>query len=107
MADDGHVRLSFEACPRLHSITPLIICQSGLRNLGFPRRRYQWKDCIGLRASVLSFLLVVLSDRIHNPSKEPDRYGGHRSKCNWVTKEDHTRGRNRQLIQGTNHTDLR
>ena len=83
----------------------LIIDQS-LRNLWLPRRsRRQWKNRICLRTSTLSFLLVVLSHRIHNPSKEPDRYGRHRSEGNWVTEEDHAGRRDWQFIQSANHTD--
>ena len=84
----------------------MIIDQGDLRNLWLSRRR-QWKNCVCLRTSTLSFLLVVLSHRIHNPSKEPDRYGRHRSECNWVTEEDHAGRRDRQFIQSADHADLR
>lgn len=85
----------------------MIIDQGGLRNLWFPRRRRQWKDSVRLRTSTLSLLLVVLSHRIHNPSKETDRYGRHRSECNWITEEDHARRRDRQFIECANHAGLR
>jgi len=50
----------------------LIIDQS-LRSLWLPRHgRRQWKNRICLRTSTLSFLLVVLSHCIYNPSKEPN-----------------------------------
>ena len=84
----------------------MIIDQGGLRNLWFPRRRRQWKDRVCLRTSTLSFLLVALSHRIHNPSEESDRYGRHRSECDWITEEDHSRRRDWQFIQSANHAGL-
>lgn len=61
-------------------------------NLWFPRRRRgggQGKHCICLRTSAFSFLLVILSERIHDASKESDRHGGHRPERDRVTEEDH------------------